>query len=302
MYLRKLTIILITVFSVTALFGCSKNEDFLVIYETYGGNSIPSSIVKSGSSIEVPSSSKEGYFIEGWYTSINDGLTFDRKWDFSSDIVKTNMTLYANWLLIINEDIQAIILNFENSTLAASFIKHYGIKFDTSGNMYVIPDIRADVEDSAYININHSDYVHVKNLLINIGINYISPSSITDLEYEQYYNNYTVSTNRNQGISDTPLTIVEIRALYLKMYNALYGKNITQNNRIFYDNLGNVYNFTIEKSAPYRNVKDLFDYILTLLAESQFNLEYLNHPNQGPFSSRVRYFEGKAYLVYLIHA
>lgn len=46
----------------------------------------------------MPSSTLEGYTIEGWYTSLDDGITLDKKWSFSTSVVKNDLTLYAHWI------------------------------------------------------------------------------------------------------------------------------------------------------------------------------------------------------------
>jgi len=43
-----------------------------------------------------PDVSREGYTLAGWY--MDESFTTDKRWDFTTDHVKENMWLYANWL------------------------------------------------------------------------------------------------------------------------------------------------------------------------------------------------------------
>jgi hypothetical protein len=48
--------------------------------------------------IPIPKNGKEGYTLDGWYTSLDDGITYDEKWSFNYDKVLSDMTLYANYV------------------------------------------------------------------------------------------------------------------------------------------------------------------------------------------------------------
>lgn len=43
--------------------------------------------------VPEPNATKEGYQLEGWYMQ----NTFERKWNFETDIVYNGLTLYAKW-------------------------------------------------------------------------------------------------------------------------------------------------------------------------------------------------------------
>lgn len=65
-----------------------------VSFETNGGSSVPSQTVKYGETIKRPEDPvREGYKFAGWYTDID----LQKPWDFDTDTVKGNMTLYAKW-------------------------------------------------------------------------------------------------------------------------------------------------------------------------------------------------------------
>lgn len=71
------------------------STDCTVIFESAGGSEVPNQTVQFGEKIAEPEEPvREGYTFNGWYTDL------DRSdpWDFASDTVRGNMTLYAAWL------------------------------------------------------------------------------------------------------------------------------------------------------------------------------------------------------------
>ena len=74
--------------TVTLSGGC------LIRFETNGGSQVPNQTVALGGKVKKPDDpTKEGYFLEGWYSDID----LQNRWDFSKDTVEGNMTLYAGW-------------------------------------------------------------------------------------------------------------------------------------------------------------------------------------------------------------
>jgi uncharacterized repeat protein (TIGR02543 family) len=71
-----------------------------VKFESMGGSQVDAIDLEDGKTIPVPEVTREGYTLEGWYTSFDDGETFDSKWSFMSDSPISDLILYANWTLI----------------------------------------------------------------------------------------------------------------------------------------------------------------------------------------------------------
>ena len=70
------------------------STDCTVRFETNGGTEIPSQTVQYGEKIQRPEDPvREGYHVEGWYTDID----LKDIWDFDTDTVQGNMTLYVKW-------------------------------------------------------------------------------------------------------------------------------------------------------------------------------------------------------------
>ena len=77
----------------------SSTNLFNVNFDSVGGSIVSSQNVEPNSLLVIPSASREGYTLEGWYTSINGGQTLDNKWNFFTDRVNFNFTLYAKWTI-----------------------------------------------------------------------------------------------------------------------------------------------------------------------------------------------------------
>ena len=67
---------------------------YTVTFNSNGGSAVTAQTVEAGEKATEPSDpTKDGYTFSGWYTS--DTLT--TAWDFSTDTVNSNITLYAKW-------------------------------------------------------------------------------------------------------------------------------------------------------------------------------------------------------------
>lgn len=68
--------------------------DVSVTFETNGGSAVaPVTGLTPGSTITQPSTNRPGYSFGGWYKE----PTFVNKWNFATDEVKSDITLYAQW-------------------------------------------------------------------------------------------------------------------------------------------------------------------------------------------------------------
>ena len=79
----------------------SSLESYTVTFESNGGNAVSAQKVSEGSTV-VPVSEpiKSGYAFAGWYKDASMTML----WNFSSDVVTDNMTLYAKWVVEENDD------------------------------------------------------------------------------------------------------------------------------------------------------------------------------------------------------
>ena len=71
------------------------STDCTVTFESGGGSEVPDQIVQYGEKIKEPEEpTRDGYTFNGWYSDLDR----TNLWDFNSDTVQGNMTLYAGWL------------------------------------------------------------------------------------------------------------------------------------------------------------------------------------------------------------
>ena len=70
------------------------STDCTVSFETNGGSAIPDQTVQYGEKLQRPADPiRAGYHLEDWYRD----LDMQQPWDFETDTVQGNMTLYAKW-------------------------------------------------------------------------------------------------------------------------------------------------------------------------------------------------------------
>jgi len=93
--IKKLSFLSIILIGLFALSACTSSYN--ITFESNGGTEVGSITVKEGKSISVPNISREGHTLEGWYTSINGGVTLDERWSFTNNSVSNDITLYAKW-------------------------------------------------------------------------------------------------------------------------------------------------------------------------------------------------------------
>ena len=70
------------------------STECIVTFESNGGTKVPDRTVRYGEKLERPEDPiRDGYDLEGWYRDID----LQEAWDFETDTVQGNMTLYAKW-------------------------------------------------------------------------------------------------------------------------------------------------------------------------------------------------------------
>lgn len=91
---------------------------FTVTFNSQGGSYINPVIAPGNSRIDEPVlPTRVGYTFGGWYKDV--GLTDD--WDFSTDVVTSNMTLYAKWTL---NQYQVAFVDWDGTILAVRTVYH----------------------------------------------------------------------------------------------------------------------------------------------------------------------------------
>lgn len=69
-------------------------SECIIHFDTRGGSAIPDMVAVYGETINPPENpTREGMYFVGWYKDID----LKEAWNFETDIVESNMTLFAKW-------------------------------------------------------------------------------------------------------------------------------------------------------------------------------------------------------------
>ncbi len=108
---------------------------FVVSFDSQGGDNIPSIVAESGSLLTAPSpdpappASNPGYIFGGWYKE----AACINTWNFVTDTVTNNITLYAKWLDVVSLTVSNTVSGNYGST---AWPFSYTITFrDANGNI-----------------------------------------------------------------------------------------------------------------------------------------------------------------------
>ena len=109
----------------------------------------------------------------GWYLSYNNGETLDERWTFSKDVVKSNMTLYAKWL------IQEEIKTYDIDTLIVNYHRQDG---DYSNlRVWIWISLPEPQSGKSYSFVNYDSERNFKQAVINFSEELDEPKSILGL-------------------------------------------------------------------------------------------------------------------------
>ncbi|MFA6801293.1 MAG: hypothetical protein WCR19_04200, partial [Acholeplasmataceae bacterium] len=123
-------------------------------------------------------------------------------------------------------DVDALIIRFINLNEANAALYSVGLKSDSKGLWYEIPDIRIASGEAGYVDLTDEvtngyivDILDNLGLLSKMGVGYADRSKISVSDYEDYYKAYSIS--KRDGSADTPLTTTEVKEKFVEIYNLL---------------------------------------------------------------------------------
>jgi len=112
----------------------------VVTFDSRGGTAVPAQNVRSGEKVtQPPEPTRNGWIFTGWYKEFN----YMNEWDFATDVVAGNITLYAYWTQVTSVEInQAPIARiYPNPTMGA-----FTLEFDTEKTYHLtITDMNGKV-------------------------------------------------------------------------------------------------------------------------------------------------------------
>jgi uncharacterized repeat protein (TIGR02543 family) len=81
--------------------------EWTVTFETNLGSPVQSQELDTGDLVTAPENvTKQNYVLLGWYSD----TSFNNKWDFETDTVSSDLTLYAKWRLTLAAKLKEILL------------------------------------------------------------------------------------------------------------------------------------------------------------------------------------------------
>ena len=125
--------------------------EYLVRFDTVGGNEIVSVKVSGGERIERPAAPvKEGFVFGGWYLSSD----YSERWNFESDAVNGNITLYAKWDVVTTTGIRISAKSTQKMTFSREeFFSYIGLvveKVKSDGKTEVLNESEYEVTCDDY--------------------------------------------------------------------------------------------------------------------------------------------------------
>ncbi|BCR35457.1 hypothetical protein [Mariniplasma anaerobium] len=206
-------------------------------------------------------------------------------------------------------DVDALVVRFINLNEANAALYQVGLKPDSKGFWYALPDIRIKEGNAGYVDLDNPDYAYVSEILDDLditsklGVDGESREMITVDDYEDYYKAYVINTDRNDGFSDVKLLPDGVKAKYIEIYNLLNPaapvKLDTDGISIVGD--GNDYTTTYTYDDLTEINTSLRSHIYdTLIAEA--DMEDTDDTTDGkPYSSRIQTFGDSRYLVFKLN-
>src|SRR5690554_7136806 len=159
-----------------------------VTFNSMGGSEVNPQYVQKDNTIAIPNTSKVGYTLDGWYTSLNNGQTFDEKWSFTNNKVTTDITLYAKW--IINQ--YTITFNSNGGSSVSSITQDY-------------LHAALPISDPTKVGYTFAGWYSDSNLSTAYTFTTMPAEDIT-LYAKWIINQYTITFNSNEGSSVSSIT------------------------------------------------------------------------------------------------
>lgn len=206
-------------------------------------------------------------------------------------------------------DADALVIRFINLNEANAALYQVGLKPDSKGFWYAIPDVRIKEGNAGYIDLDSPDFAYVSEILDDLeitsklGVDGESREMITVDDYEAYYKAYVINTDRNDGFSDIKLLPAGVKAKFIEIYNLLHPatpvKLDTDGISIVGD--GNDYTTTYTYDDLTETNTSLRSHIYdTLIAEA--DMEDVDDTTDGkPYSSRIQTFGDARYLAFKLN-
>jgi len=202
-------------------------------------------------------------------------------------IKDTDLVTYYKNNLKKKYSVEAFIVPFYSATEANNALYKFNLKSNSRGEWTQIPDPRTFTYPT--VDDIPSELIHVKNILVDLNISLsanVSERRISEADYKRYYDRYTVSDARVEGMSDTLITDPNsVLELFIMLYNEVNGTDYSSEADVRTE-----YNYEDPLFTANTSLRDhIYNTLLLPTADKPGNKQY---------SPRVQTFGSYSYLVF----
>lgn len=113
---------------------------YTVTFDSRGGTVVESQRILAGNPVVEPEPPRlDGYFLNGWYTTTE--INENSRWDFDVDRVNQDLTLYAGWTEIIDEESTEGLVFELNEDNSGYILRDY----EGEATRIIIPEVYNDL-------------------------------------------------------------------------------------------------------------------------------------------------------------
>ncbi len=162
--------------------GGNTNHDdgtyYTVTFDSQGGSNVESKRVLAGNPVAAPTSpTRDDFDFGGWYKSADENA---ESWNFSTDRVNGNLTLYAHWTAKEQTPAPSDTLTFEKSTAGDGYI----VTGDSGQAANIV--IPAEHDGEPVVGIGESAFAYSKHKsdIVSVTI----PDGVTEIGKNAFHN------------------------------------------------------------------------------------------------------------------
>ncbi len=151
---------------------------YTVTFDSQGGSAVESQTVREGNPAAAPTSpTRENFDFGGWYKSAGENAA---RWDFSTDRVNENLTLYARWTAKQEPPVPSETLTFEKNAAGEGYL----VTGDEGQAANIV--IPAEHDGAPVVGIADSAFAYSrhKSDILSVTI----PDSVTEIGKNAFHN------------------------------------------------------------------------------------------------------------------
>ena len=174
---------------------------YLVNFDANGGVCNESSvIVNYGNTLTLPDASKEGYYLDGWYTDLTSGIKVSSPYTPVDDV-----TLYAKWKVSVES------LNITNTSLSVRMAETVSIEMSNASSIEEEYTFVSSDSETATVDVDGViSGVNVGTTTVKVIGSISHKEKVVTVEVLPLINSYLITLNPNGGVLSTRSIVVDI--------------------------------------------------------------------------------------------